>query len=150
MISLWEFIVRGKKQKYKLFANARHIRTNRIDILSTFLIYHGEMFRANAMDICNYPKNDKNSCEKLLLRIDVRVREVKFYKLEWTRQVECKLWMVVKSRGQGLEVYLAAVAKWYACHWSWFGMRVDRGSKGWLVGCCESGFRTDYVTHPSE
>lgn len=116
MISLWEFIiiygVRGKKQKYKLFANARHIRTNRIDILSTFLIYHGEMFRANAMDICNYPKNDKNSCEKLLLRIDVRVREVKFYKLKWTRQVECKLWMVVKSRGQGLEVYLAAVAKW--------------------------------------
>ena len=82
MISLCEFIVRGKKQKYKLFANARHIRTNRIDILSTFLIYHGEMFRANAMDICNYPKNDKNSCEKLLLRIDVRVREVKFYKLE--------------------------------------------------------------------
>lgn len=68
-------------------------------------------FRANAMDICNYPENDRNSCEKLLLRIDVRVRGVKFYKLERTRQVECKLWMVVESWGQGLEVYLAAVAK---------------------------------------
>lgn len=58
--------------------------------------------------------------------------------------------MVVESRGQGLEVYLAAVAKWYACHWSWAGMRVDRGSKGWLVGCYKSGFRADYVTHPLE
>lgn len=38
-------------------------------------MYHGEMFRANAMDICNYPRNDRNSCEKLLLRIDVRVKE---------------------------------------------------------------------------
>ena len=61
------------------------------------------------------------------------------------REVECKLWMVVESRGQGLEVYLASVAKWYACHWSWAGMRVDRGSKGWFVGCYKSGFRADYV-----
>lgn len=68
--------IREKEQEYKLFENiGGNIRTNRVDILSTFLMYHGEMFRANAMDICNYPRNDRNSCEKLLLRIDVRVKE---------------------------------------------------------------------------
>lgn len=111
-----------------------------------------EMFRANdTMNICNYPKNDRNSCEKLFVEPlpgigdDVRVPEVKFYKLEWTRQVECKLWMVVKSRGvKGWRFILPELRSDMPA--IEVGMRVDRGSKWWLVGCYESGFRTDYVT----